>query len=171
MEQQFTVSLISSHILCHSFTPLCLSATDYLFIWSDSLKVGILNFDGGSHGSWGLVLWSQQSFPQLHMRNPCCIFHLDRYPLHFFHQFAKLLHPGFRGYFIHCVYWTHEPMNPVQPEVQSHSQEVKFNWLLQWYPWPRGFHMLRRWWVWMWWTGGKGMKMRGRCGVWWYASS
>ena len=27
-----------------------------------------------------------------------------------------------------------EPVNPVGPEVQSHSQEEKFNWLLQWYP-------------------------------------
>ena len=27
-----------------------------------------------------------------------------------------------------------EPINPVEPDVQNHSQEEKFNWLLQWYP-------------------------------------
>ena len=32
------------------------------------------------------------------------------------------------------------------------------------HPWLGGSHVLRRWWSWMWWTGGKGMKMLRRYG-------
>ena len=27
-----------------------------------------------------------------------------------------------------------EPINPVEPEIEGHGEEEKFNWLLQWYP-------------------------------------